>query len=105
MYKYCYICWFVFLSQSVAQVSGVLTVKACVMNTVKGTPVMMKLVTVSVNLVTMALKAIVIHAAVDVPTHVMLSRVHATVGLGGMDTNVTLEKSVSQSVNYVSFLI
>ena len=62
-----------------------------------GKPVMLKLVTVTVNLVTMALMATVIHAAADVTTHVMLCLVHVTVGLGGMETNVTF-KSVSQSV-------
>ena len=66
---------------------------------------MLKLVTVTVNLGSMALMRTVIHAAVDVlATHVIQSLVHATVTLGGMETNVTL-KSVSQSVSYVRFLI
>ena len=65
---------------------------------------MLKLVTVNVNLVTMALRGIVIHAVVDVTTHVMLSLVDAIVRLGGMETTVTL-KSVSQSVGYVQVLI
>ena len=46
----------------------------------------------------------VMNAALDVPTHAMPSLVHATVRSGGMETNVTLVKSVSQSNNYV-FLI
>ena len=56
---------------------------------------MLALVTASVNLGTMTLMGAVVLAAMDVTTHVMLTLVHATVGLGGMETNVTLGKSVS----------
>ena len=84
-------------------VPGVLTANINVTTTVIVEPVMLKLVIVTVNLVTMAIMRTVIDVAVDVTTHVMLSLADANVGLGGMGINVTLEKSVSQSVNYVHF--
>ena len=74
------------------------------MRTVIWEPVVLTLVTVTVNLGTMAMMGTVFRAAVDVTTHVMLCLVDATVRLGGLETNATL-KSVSQSVNYVYFLI
>ena len=77
-------------------VPGVLTVKINVTRTVIREPVMLKLVIVTVNLGTMAIMRTVIDAAVDVTTHVMLSLADATAGLGGMEINVTLGKSVSQ---------
>ena len=86
-------------------VSGVLTVQMNVMRTVMREPVMLKLVTVTVNLGTMAAMKTVVPAVRDVlATHVMLSLADATVGRGGIETNVTL-KSVSPSVSYVHFLI
>ena len=68
-----------------------------VTHTVKRIPVIQSLVTASVKIITMALMRIVIGAAVDVPTHVMLSLVNVVVRLGGMETSVTLGKSVSQA--------
>ena len=88
-------------SQNATLVTGVLTVQVNVMTTVTRTPVMKELATVSVHLGTMALMGSVFRAAVDVTTNrtipVTRSLVHANVGLGGMETNVTLGQSVSQS--------